>query len=204
MRLARKEALALRALALALVGPALVFGAGCTFLISFDDVPLRDAGVVADAFVRPPPIDTGVVTPPKPDAAPTDPCDRTADLKRIQGCNQFVANGQACADNAAFDPYPFQSTVKRDVVTCNGGDAICLEHCTTACAHLPNGFPDECDMCTGKIDGDYCGSEMGWDARSYGLLVRCTSNVLATTPKPTACPDQCLAGDGKGTARCAP
>ena len=178
-------------------------GGGCTLLVSFDDVPVRDAGAADSARITPTATATATTTapppPPPPDASPTDPCDRTLDLSRVKGCDTFVANAQVCADHPAFAPYPFTSTRERDVVTCNKPDAICVEHCPTACAHLPAGFPDDCDRCAGKPDGEYCGSEMGWDARSYGLLVRCSAGRVAGTP--TACAVGCITGAG-GTARC--
>ena len=79
-----------------------------------------------------------------------------------------------------------------------------VEHCPIACAHLPSGFPDECDNCNGRPSGDYCGSEMGWDARNYNLLVRCTQGRLATSPQPFNCPTNCQTGNGNGTAKCSP
>ena len=179
--------------------------AGCTFLISFDDVPETDAGVV-DGPVRPQPsrdadasgraLDAGDAGAP-----PVTPaCDTTFPLDEVQGCASFVEGGQICADNPGLTSYPGDRST--DVVTCSKTQgATCVRHCV-ACAHLPEGFPDQCDQCIGKPDGNYCGTDMGWQPENFRLLVTCTNERMASA---TACSTRgCDSKGGTGDAACKP
>src|SRR5262245_34810816 len=89
---------------------------GCTFLITFDDKPAKDAGAAPTSTTtfEPPPQFPPPLPPPHPTPPPPlDPCDRTLDLTKVDGCSAFtVPNAQICADRSYFAPYPFTSTVK--------------------------------------------------------------------------------------------
>jgi hypothetical protein len=187
-------------------GTALTLAAGCTFLVSFDDVPNGGADVVplpGRDTGGPPfredarPLDSG--TTPQPDT-----CDNQFPLKDVKGCENFVENGQVCSDNRGIT-YPPGRDAATDVVTCtkiNGARAICVKHCTGpgGCAHLPDGFPDQCDQCTTKANGTYCGSEMvGWVNDNYRLLVTCTNGRMSAR---AACATGCDAKNANGNAAC--
>ena len=191
----------------AVAGALFAMGAGCTFLISFDDVPQADAGPSADASTPPVARDSGTVESPPPDsvdAAPPVPvtpaCDTTFPLDEVKGCASFVEGGQVCADNPGLTAYPGDRT--KDVVTCSKTQgATCVRHCV-ACAHLPSGFPDQCDQCIGKPNGRYCGTDMGWQPENFRLLVTCTNDRLANA---TACSTRgCDSQGGTGSAACRP
>ncbi len=181
-------------------------GAGCTFLISFDEVPQTDAGGAPDAAVRPPGTPDAEVDPPVTDgdgsaSIPAMPaCDTTFPLDQVKGCEVFVEGGQVCADHEALTAYP--GNRETDVVTCSKTQgATCVRHCV-ACAHLPAGFPDQCDQCIGKPNGKYCGTDMGWQPENFRLLVTCTNERLATA---TACSTRgCDSKGGTGNAACKP
>jgi hypothetical protein len=216
----------LTALAFGLVAPALTMF-GCTFLITFDDVAARDAGT-PDRYVDP--IDTtsssgsssfgsssgGTSSSGYPfyDAQGTSsgssgstsgaipPCESPPELSQVQGCDVFVFDAQACASNATLKNYPFTSTLTRDLVVCRNPSAFCVTHCTTKCAALPSGFPDECDRCADKPSGKYCGREMGgWNTKNDDLLVQCSSGAISTTTKPIDCGTGCVT-TGNGTSHC--
>lgn len=185
----------------AIVLAALVFalGAGCTFLISFDDVPDPPDATVGPDAARPPARDAG--RPPVVDASvedaktppPAATCDLGFPIDDVLGCETFVDDAQVCASNAKIT-YPAGRNPAGDLVTCDrrgdAGRATCVRHCTGpgGCASLPNGFPDQCDTCNGRADGRYCGSELGWVAEDHRLLVTCTNDrIAARSPCPNAC-----------------
>jgi hypothetical protein len=189
----------------------ITFVSGASLLSSCSDAapPKKDAAARdTGSSISPAPTDDDpfdpVPTPPR-DAGnnnpPTGQCDRNLDLSRIQGCDRFIANARACADNSDLQPYPFTDTRSRDVVTCNT-TATCVEHCAVRCARMPDGFPDECDQCTGKPDGNYCGRELNWSTRNLDVLVRCENGTLDTSPTPQRCNLRCEVGSTQGTARC--
>ena len=183
-------------------GALSAFVAGCTFLISFDEAPEDDARSASpDAGGIPPSPGDGAVERRPDDGTPipvTPACDTTFPLDQVKGCAAFVEGGQICADNPALTDYP--GNRETDVVTCSKTQgAICVRHCV-ACAHLPAGFPDQCDQCIGKANGAYCGTDMGWQPDNFRLLVTCTNERMATA---TACSSRgCDSKGGTGSAAC--
>jgi hypothetical protein len=201
------------AAAVTLLGGSIAVAAGCTFLITFDDVPTHDAGTTTTTATTPPdetppPVDTSPIPTPF-DSGSTLPtgesCDNTLNRSGIRGCNNFNApDAEVCARDPSLSPYPFPGTIDRDLVTCNGGVATCVVHCTTRCAALPSGFPDQCDHCNGRTAGTYCGSELGWVAKDANVLVHCSSGSIATSPALDPCTNTCIPGSPAGSARCSP
>ena len=186
---------------------------GCTFLASFEDRPGLDGGA-RDARVLDEPRDAGGVeeeptadvASPAPDAAPPpDKCDLAFDRAAIKGCAEFEENGQVCGDNPTFTDYPPSDRAK-DVITCSKTRGVlCIQHCTGACAHLPSGFPDQCDACENRADKLYCGIEMGWPTKNFHLLVRCTAGRLVQGAAADGGPRNCANGcepSATGDARC--
>ena len=179
---------------------------GCTFLVSFDDIPQAqtkpDAAV--DVVDAPSPPDAEVPVEAATESGTTVPvtpaCDSTFPLDQIEGCATFVEGAQICADNPGLTKYPGDRTT--DVVACSKTQgATCVRHCI-ACAHLPAGFPDQCDQCIGKPDGTYCGTDMGWQPEHFRLLVTCAGERLKET---TACSTKgCDSVGGAGAAVCRP
>jgi hypothetical protein len=174
---------------------------GCTLLVSFDDVPQTpsDATPRRDGPSR----DTSPqVDEPDSEAGPEVPvtpaCDTSFPLTEVKGCAAFVEGAEVCADDDGFTSYPGQPT---DLVACSKTQgATCVRHCV-ACAHLPSGFPDQCDECVGKADGTYCGTEMGWEPVHFRLLVRCIGGRMSEA---TACnASGCDSAGGVGGAFCA-
>lgn len=199
------------AMAVMLLGGSVAAAVGCTFLITFDDVPKRDAGTTTTTATTPPddtippPVDT--IPTSTPDTGPPVPtgetCDTTVNRAAVGGCNNFNApDAQVCARDSLLSPYPFTATVDRDLVTCNNNAATCIVHCTTRCTSLPSGFPDECDHCSGRTNGTYCGSELGWVTKDGNLLVQCSSGGVATSPAPSPCASSCIPGTPAGSAHC--
>jgi hypothetical protein len=189
-------------------------GAGCTLLVSFDDKP-RDSGVpLPDRTTQPTSSNTND-TGPEPDEdsglSPPDPskCDLAFDRAAIKGCVAFQENGQICGDNQGLTNYPGnQADRGKDVVTCSKTrGVICVQHCATKCAHLPEGFPDQCDLCAGRFDGMYCGLEMqGWPNNNFNLLIKCTAGRMVEGATAGGGPRNCGAAGcqpgANGTARC--
>lgn len=189
-----------------LAGGLVGASAACTFLITFDDVPSADAGDEAppDSAPSAPPSTASTSPPPPPPPAPdasapapiTPPCDATFPLKEVQGCASYVEGAQICADSTSLTSYPGDRT--HDLVTCSKEGATCVRHCA-ACAHLPNGYPDQCDACSDKTDGTYCGTDMGWQPVHFKLLATCTGGRVASA---SACANGCDSQGGTGTAKC--
>jgi hypothetical protein len=188
-----------------------VFSAGCTFLISFDDVASSDAGAT-DTSTSSTRNDTGTVDPPvvgdAGDSGPPidvpDTCDDQFPLGQITGCEDYVQNGQVCANTSTLK-FPADYDASRDVITCSKVPtprAICIKHCRGpgGCAHNPAGIPDQCDQCAGKANGTHCGSEMaGWPSDTFKVLVTCTDNRMT---KSAACAASCSTNGGTGGAKC--
>lgn len=188
-------------------------GAGCTFLISFDDVPAADAGV-GPASTAPSIKDSGA--PSSQDAGAQDSgtvvpgaaevCDETFPTNTVKGCDKYVDNGQICADTATNLSFAPGYDASADVVTCSRAGtphASCVKRCLGPgkCAHNPNGFPDQCDQCAGKADGTHCGSEMaGWPPETFKLLITCGSDRISKTT--IACATTCNPKGGTGQAAC--
>ena len=143
--------------------------AGCTFLITFDEVPVDDAGLEAgtgpDAADAPAAPDAAADAPPVTDAA------AELDLSKLGSCDGMV-NGLYCGNNQIKD-YPGS---RDDLVACDGGAVASVTHCDggSGCIRMPNPQPDQCDECWRKADGFYCGRDMpGWSSRNARVLVRC-------------------------------
>lgn len=185
----------------AAIGTLLSLGAGCTFLVSFDEVGDADAGLGPLDPNRDGASDSSVATDAGPIPIPiTPPCDSTFALSEIRGCETFVEGAQICADNRGITAYPGNRAT--DVIACSKSQgATCVRHCV-ACAHLPSGFPDQCDQCIGKADGVYCGTDMGWQPEHFRLLVTCEGERVA---RAVPCSDRgCDSVSGAGDAVCRP
>lgn len=159
----------------AVAAPIAALGAGCTFLIQFDDVgPIdaapADAGQEAEAAV-----DAG--PPPFP-----PPCDPTFPLGQVH-CNASFPRPACAKSTGVFPSYPAGHDRTNDLVTCNGGATpTCVQHCPFGCAVMPSGYPDACDDCNGRADGTYCVKDMrGADGRDLGLAVDCKGGKTVMT-----------------------
>lgn len=184
------------AIALGFLASALIIvGAGCTFLVSFNDVPKESGG--PDVVTQP----TADVTPPVDGSLA---CDPEFPLASIKGCGALQENAKICADDSRIT-YPAGRDASTDVVTCSkrdGGVAVCVKHCSGAggCASLPEGFPDQCDPCAYKAEGVHCGSEMAeWQPENAKLLIGCNGGRMTTVD---ICDAGCNRNDGGGNARC--
>jgi hypothetical protein len=182
-------------------------GGGCTLLVSFDDLPAAaDAGPTPAPDAARPSRDSAAVDDAGPAEAGADggsnvpatpACDTEFPLGEVEGCASFIDNAQVCADNASFTSYPGDRAT--DVVTCSrSAGATCVRHCV-ACAHNPKGFPDQCDQCSGKPAGTYCGTEMGWQPENFKLLVTCSGGKMTTS---SPCTNGCDSKGGAGAAAC--
>jgi hypothetical protein len=183
-----------RRFALAFAATAAAVVAGCTLILPFDEVTPDDAGL-------------DVVTPPRADVDGVDATTsdgasdaaRDVDLDALGSC--VGKTGTYCGNNQ-LDAYPFPD----DLVVCDAGKVVAARPCTTGtkCIHLMNPHPDECDPCSGKVDGYYCGRELGgWDktgtnnnanvrvhCRAGGVdgIEYCTTCTNGTTAGKATCP----------------
>lgn len=152
-----------------------LFAGGCTLLVSFDEVPVEDAGITGPA-ARPPDVtvvDAGDLDAPATpdadvpaDAAPdfTRACAAKPDGKYCNG-NQIVVDGGS----------------KDDLVTCLNEKTVSVKRCTTGlgCVRMPSGYPDECDSCQGKANGLYCGDDFaGWHPMNARARIRCDNDAI--------------------------
>lgn len=163
--------------AVVVAGASLVFMAGCTFLVTFDDIAQDDSGIgpgpdkpdvgagdtgsssssgsssggQEDVFV-PPPGDGGIDF--------SKVCANAADGKYCNG------HGIPGADGGSSD----------DLVTCLNKKTVKVERCSNNCfLQTFSGFHDECDQCkTVAGDGYYCGDEfIGWAPANKRIKFRC-------------------------------
>ncbi|GAC1540056.1 MAG: hypothetical protein NVS3B10_04740 [Polyangiales bacterium] len=166
------------ALVLATAGTASMI-AGCTFLISFDDVP-----TAADAAGGGPMVDDA------PDVRVDAPALDAADGAKDAGTDvrDAIANPDACVGfpdglYCGGDQISWPVASKDDLVTCKNHVVSNVRFCADigGCIRMLNGFPDQCDECAKKVDGFYCGRDMGgWDTKNYNSLVHCQNKAAVS------------------------
>jgi hypothetical protein len=162
-----------RAVTAVLLGAATLL-AGCTFLISFDEAaPGDDAGV--DAPFRGDPPDVRVDAPAVDGSLDAGAPDARGPVANPDACkgNQ---DGKYCAGNQiAWD-----GGNKDDLISCKAQVVSDVRLCEqgVGCIRMLTGFPDQCDECTNKADGTYCGRDMaGWDPKNAETRVRCQNGA---------------------------
>ena len=162
--------------------------AGCTFLVSFDDVPAdpEDASPPDRDVNQPPPVDASdggtVIGPDGGPIAFPPPCDPAFPLDDV-ACNPDFPRPNCAKNTGIFATYPASYPREDDLVVCNGGTKpICVMHCPFGCAQMPTGFPDACDDCNGRADGTYCMKDLrGTDGRTHGLAIDCQGGKTVKT-----------------------
>ena len=154
----------------AAVGAAFVALAllGCTFLISFDEVAEAGPGVPPRPDRReveiPEPGDDGGGEPPEDSGEVL----ADANVDYSQAC-VGKADGKYCNGHGVSVP----SGSPEDLVICLGGMTAKVVACER-CQRFLSGFPDECDQCKNKANGQYCGDDFsGWHPKNANARVRC-------------------------------
>jgi hypothetical protein len=178
--------------------------AGCTFFVSFDDLP----DIEGDASPSPQPgADARDRITPGFDAGPVgsdgDPrCNPGFSLDEIRGCTGQPEGRALCAEREVI-AYPADRDESGGLVTCSGGRAVCATRCAGACEQ--NSAGDRCgggasggDGCDGKATGDYCGWEL--DDPSRDLLVTCSGGRRTAA---TQCGGTCIRTGESGRSTCA-
>ena len=154
--------------------------AGCTFLISFDDVPTPgDGGADGDGPTVGNPPDVRVDAP-----APLDASDAAKDA----GARDAIANPDACVGNpdglyCGGDQISWPVADKDDLITCKSHVVASVRFCSDVggCIRMLNGYPDQCDECAKKTDGLYCGRDMGgWETKNLNSLVHCQNKAAVS------------------------
>lgn len=152
--------------------------AGCTFLISFDDVP-GPGGASADG---PTVVNAPDVRVDAPQVTPDGSTDAGADARdAIANPDACVAfpDGLYCGGNQITWPV----ANKDDLVTCKNHVVSNVRYCADigGCIRMLNGFPDQCDECAKKADGFYCGRDMGgWETKNLNSLVHCQNKAAVS------------------------
>lgn len=171
----------------AAVTGALAMLAGCTFLIDFDEVPpAGDAGPSADTSTPIGPPDVRIDGAQVPDA---EPADSGADAR------DAIANGDACKGHVdskycGSTKINWPADHKDDLVSCKGGAVTLVKLCASGqgCLAMLDGYPDECDPCTQKADGTYCGRDFtGWDTKNAQQRIRCQGGRVVGSLLCTVC-----------------
>jgi hypothetical protein len=148
-------------------------GAGCTFLISFDEVPgPTDAGTDSPTPLGPPDVRVDVSAPP--DAAADVGPDTSDALANPDACKGKL-DGKYCGGDTIVWPGD-----KDDLITCKANAVSNVRFCASGvgCIRMLNGYPDQCDECGSKADGTYCGRDMpGWDPKNAETRVRCQNKA---------------------------
>jgi hypothetical protein len=151
---------------------AVAAGAGCTFLIDFQDQPACDGGACADAAA-----DGGDGAVLLPDVAdgPYAPC-------------EGLGNGAYCGT----DHLKAYRGSANDLVQCADGGLAKAIFCDGGCLSMPDPFPDTCGGCLGKANGTYCGRDFPDFPHGAGgdddFLIGCQSdNTVVNSPCPHGC-----------------
>ena len=134
--------------------------AGCTLLIPFDEVAVTDAG-------------TDSAVPPLPDAR-TDTSVPLGDGGVNDATNYDACTGAKDGYYCGGDQIAWPG--KDDQIACKTGKVAVVRHCTTGqgCLGMLDGYPDECDECSTKADGTYCGRDFAtWQTKNAEQRVRC-------------------------------
>ena len=149
--------------------------AGCTFLISFDDVAQpNEGGTTSDGPGVPP--DVHVDGEALTDASVEAGADARDALANPDACKGAI-DGKYCGGDQIVWPAP---GTKDDLITCTKNVVTNVRVCTAGlgCIRMINGYPDQCDECASKADGVYCGRDMpGWDAKNADTRVRCQNHA---------------------------
>ncbi|MBX3226521.1 MAG: hypothetical protein KIT84_32330 [Labilithrix sp.] len=161
------------------IGVALAGLAGCTLLVSFDEpsdvAEIVDDSGVATTFDAPPPGD-GAPAGDAASAADARPSDFPPECKTPPTVFGFCAPGGMVCGRRVTD-YPADG--ENDLLRCEGV-FTCTARCPIGCVAV-NGFDDQCDPCSGRADGTYCGRDVGWSKRNADVAVRCRSGKVAST-----------------------
>jgi len=157
---------------------------GCTFLIDFDAVPRGADGGALDGSSPLGPPDVRVDGNVAADAgdAPVEARDAIANGDACK----TVADGRYCGG----DQIPWPSDHKDDLVTCKAKEVSGVRLCESGqgCVGMLNGYPDECDECSKKADGTYCGRDLpGWDAKNAQQRIRCQGGRIVGLLLCTVC-----------------
>lgn len=166
----------------------LASSAGCTWLITFDEVPREDAVDAATA--------DDVAAPPPRDAAPADAGRADVDLASIASC-EGKPSGLYCGNNQ-ITAYPGS---RDDLVTCDGGRVVQVTSCDrgAGCIRMANPRPDQCDGCWRLADGFWCGRDLlGWSRENANLRVQCQAGGLVDI---TPCAGTCVSSGARSSCQ---
>ena len=153
--------------------------AGCTFLISFDDVPVPgDANADGPTVGNAPDVHVDGPGPDGSDGARDAGADARDAIANPDACVNFP-DGLYCGGNQISWPV----ANKDDLVTCKSHVVSNVRFCADigGCIRMLNGFPDQCDECAKKADGLYCGRDMGgWEPKNLNSLVHCQNKAAVS------------------------
>lgn len=155
---------------------AIAFGlAGCTFLVTFDDLPTDDAGLgIPDARPKNDVVVPDTNEPDVPIVVEEDAALPDASVDYSGACTA-KPDGKYCNGNVVN----VDAGSRDDLVTCLNGMTVSSKLCTNGCTRMPTGFPDECDQCQGKATGLYCGDDFfGWHPLNKNTRIRCDNNAI--------------------------
>ena len=166
---------------MALGACATSMAAGCTFLIDFTELPAAiDSGL--DSAVHVDLRDAHVDARDAPDDAPLR-VDASAVDARPSG--DAIANLDACTGHKDGKYCGGHQIVwppsTSDLVVCKSAQVALVRRCMNGagCVGMLAGYPDECDECSTKIDGTYCGRDFpGWDPANQHQRIRCQGGRL--------------------------
>jgi hypothetical protein len=165
---------------------------GCTWLISFDEIPRPDDGVDAEP---PDGGDAAIEAAPR-EAGPADAGRADVDLTALASC-QGKSNGLYCGNNQLV-AYPGS---RDDLVACDGGRVVAVTYCDrgAGCIRMANPRPDQCDGCWRLADGYWCGRDVaGWSAENANVRVQCQAGGLVDI---TPCSGLCVSNGARSSCQ---
>ena len=190
----------------ALAAATWVGATGCTFLVDFvtkdqSGDALCDGGLCTDATFADVQVEASA---PDGDAAASidavfekSPNDVHVEVAQCNNPCKNRGNGWYCGNNGLYCNAPAD-----DLYTCEKDAVADVNHCINGCVPLPNGHPDTCDPCFGKVDGTYCGKDLpivphvpGAD-RNDIYLFDCKSGMTTTASQ--ACMTTCTGAPPNG------
>jgi hypothetical protein len=149
--------------------------AGCTFLIPFDDEPRKSEAPSTES-----PRSSRETTSPKADASTpvtNEPEGGSSEPPVTCPANVGVAR---CATRT--DVFPsYSGSRDGDLVACDGSGHVkqcpggCMNLAKIADKNATTNFADECDPCSARRDGTYCGRDLGFVTDNADLAIECAN-----------------------------
>lgn len=180
------------ALALALSAIFTAGAVGCTFLVSFDDLP--DAGAAIgdddDDFDAGRRSSSSSSSGTDTSSSSGDTSSSSSSSSSSSGnvyppaCDKSNLGAANCAGKA--DGFYCGLAGADDLTQCEGETPVCIFHCTMGCADNPGAIPDQCAKCDkpGENEIWVCGKDADWVTAARDVAYACSNGKVVNGKAP--------------------